>query len=300
MSLYDNYQYANQGGGAYNQGDANTYNPNIHYQQAAGYPNAQQQQQGGQQQHIPSNFNVSPEMLNFGLRTGQDIISKQRDKWMPGVSGFWVSLKYYFSVSNSYVVTKMKTVLYPLGNKYWTRTLADEYQNDGQTDQLSSKWALPKQDTNSPDLYIPLMSFVTYVLLCGLNTGIKGYGGQVFTPEVLVQTVWRCLLLQLAESVIIKLGVGVLSVSLPFLEVFSYTGYKYVGLCIGVISQLFGSTISTLASIYTTSMLAYFILKTLAAAVPVSTNTTGGPPRHLLLLAFAAMQFVVTFTLSMI
>jgi hypothetical protein len=226
------------------------------------------------------------------------LISKQRDKWMPGVSGFWISLKYYFSVSNTYVVKKLKIVLYPLANKSWTRTLADEFQNDG-GETFSSKWALPKQDTNSPDLYIPLMSFVTYVLLCGLNTGISGYGGHVFTPEILVQTIWRCLLLQLAESAIIKLGVSVLSVSLPFLDVFSYTGYKYIGLCLGVIAQVLGSTISTLTSIYTTSMLAYFILKTLAAVVPVSTGSTGGPPRHLLLLAFAAMQFVVTFTLSM-
>jgi hypothetical protein len=42
---------------------------------------------------------VSPEMLNFGLNAGQDMFNKQRDKWMPGVSGFWHSLKYYFSVS---------------------------------------------------------------------------------------------------------------------------------------------------------------------------------------------------------
>jgi hypothetical protein len=44
--------------------------------------------------------NVSPEMINFGLNAGQDILNKQKDKWMPGVSGFWSSLKYYFAVSN--------------------------------------------------------------------------------------------------------------------------------------------------------------------------------------------------------
>lgn len=42
--------------------------------------------------------NVSPEMINFGLSAGQDMLNKQRDKWMPGVSGFWHSLKYYFLV----------------------------------------------------------------------------------------------------------------------------------------------------------------------------------------------------------
>ena len=45
--------------------------------------------------------NVSPEMINFGLSAGQDMLNKQRDKWMPGVSGFWHSLKYYFLVSRN-------------------------------------------------------------------------------------------------------------------------------------------------------------------------------------------------------
>jgi hypothetical protein len=42
--------------------------------------------------------NVSPEMLNFGISAGQDIINKQTSKWMPGVSVFWLNLKFYFSV----------------------------------------------------------------------------------------------------------------------------------------------------------------------------------------------------------
>jgi hypothetical protein len=30
---------------------------------------------------------------------------------------------------------------------------------------MRNKWALPKDDTCAPDLYIPSMSFITYVLL---------------------------------------------------------------------------------------------------------------------------------------
>ena len=43
--------------------------------------------------------NVSPEVLNFGINAGQNILKQQTDRWMPGVSNFWLSLKYYFSVS---------------------------------------------------------------------------------------------------------------------------------------------------------------------------------------------------------
>jgi hypothetical protein len=58
---------------------------------------------GDQQPPRPADFlnsfqNVSPEMLNFGLHAGQDLLQKQKDRFMPGVSTFWQSLKIYFAV----------------------------------------------------------------------------------------------------------------------------------------------------------------------------------------------------------
>lgn len=43
--------------------------------------------------------NVSPEMINFGLHAGQDILKKQKERLMPGFAGFVSSLRYYFAVS---------------------------------------------------------------------------------------------------------------------------------------------------------------------------------------------------------
>ena len=86
-----------------------------------------------------------------------------------------------------------------------------------------------------------------------------------------------------------------MSVSLPFLDIFAYTGYKYVGLCINTISRMFGSTFSFITSVYVSAMLGYFVLKSLAAVVPAATSN--GPPRHLMLLGFASLQFVVSFIL---
>jgi hypothetical protein len=81
------------------------------------YQHQQQQHQHQQQQQqfnhassqdvtpnaFPQFHNVSPEMINFGLNAGQDLLKKQKDKWMPGVSGFWDSLKFYFAVSICFV-----------------------------------------------------------------------------------------------------------------------------------------------------------------------------------------------------
>ena len=137
------------------------------------------------------------------------------------------------------------------------------------------------------------MAFMTYVLLYGLG---KGLGATGFTPDVIIQGIWRCLLLHLIEAGFVKLGVNLMSVPVPFLDIFAYTGYKYVALCINLVSRLLGGYASFVVAMYTASMLAYFMLKTMAAVVPPATST--GPPRHLMLLGFAAVQFLVVLMLS--
>lgn len=159
----------------------------------------------------------------------------------------------------------------------------------------SHKWATPRYDVNSPDLYIPLMAFFTYVLLTGFS---KGMTTASFSPEVLVVAVWRCLTLQLVESLVIKFGLNLMSVSLPFLDIFAYTGYKYVGLCVNKLTLLLGVRLVYYTSaLYTSGMLGFFVLKSMAAVVPPSTTT--GPPRHLMLIGFSALQFFVAFVLSL-
>lgn len=238
---------------------------------------------------------VSPDMMNFGISAGQEIINKQRDRLMPGVSTFWLSLKFYFSVSHTYITKKIQVVVYPYSNKEWKRIPADEYDRGDEAENYSAKWALPKQDHNCPDLYIPLMSFATYVLLSGLKSGMTG--GKVFTPEILVQTIWRCLILSSVEALIFKLGVNVMSVAIPFLDLLAYQGYIYVGLCISLISRLLGTFVSFVVAVYIAVMLAIFTLKTFVAIVP-SNSDAPGPPRHVVLLGFAVMQGIVSLILS--
>lgn len=143
----------------------------------------------------------------------------------------------------------------------------------------------------APDLYIPLMSFITYALLIGLRKGL----GSGFTPDILINSIWRCLILQLCETMVIKFGLSVMQVPLPMLDVFAYTGYKYVGLSLSTVARALGGTISLLVGFYSSASLGYFILKSMAAVVPASHST--GPPRHLMLLGFAAIQFFVSFIL---
>ena len=118
----------------------------MDYRQQPGFP-----QQGGQQhphqqipqqssgtypggiiggQNAPGNADyyskLSPEMLNFGLSAGQDLLNRQKAKWLPGMTDFFISLRIYFAVSNSYVLKKLSILLYPISNQYWGRIAADE------------------------------------------------------------------------------------------------------------------------------------------------------------------------------
>ena len=119
--------------------------------------------------------------------------------------------------------------------------------------------------------------------------------GSGFTPEVLIQSIWRCFMLQLLETVVIKFGLSLMQVPLPFLDVVAYTGYKYVPLCLNTLAGGLGKYVGLFVTLYTSFALAFFILKAMAAVVPATVST--GPQRHLMLLGFAGIQLVVTVIL---
>ena len=145
---------------------------------------------------------------------------------------------------------------------------------------------------NAPDLYIPCMAFSTYILLVGFSNGQSNQ----FTPEALFQAAYSCVIFQVFETFIIKFGLSsLLYVHLPFLDLYAYTGYKYVGLCFCMLSSLLGSTIYFLFALYTSFSVAYFVLKSMAMAVPSSVEGSSVVPRHLVLLGFATTQLIVNF-----
>ena len=84
-------------------------------------------------------------------------------------------LRHYFSVDTLYVATKLKVLVIPFTHKNWQQT-KDPTSTTGRS--------APRADVNSPDLYIPVMSLVTYIVLVGLQMGWT----HTFTPEVLSKT----------------------------------------------------------------------------------------------------------------
>ena len=88
----------------------------------------------------------------------------------------------------------------------------------------------PREDVNSPDMYIPVMAFVTYILISTLLAGLRGQ----FHPEVMGSTFGYALAVVLVEIAILKLGTYILSITSEsqLLDLVAYSGYKFVGVIV--------------------------------------------------------------------
>ncbi|XP_063902008.1 uncharacterized protein LOC135121626 isoform X2 [Zophobas morio] len=153
--------------------------------------------------------------------------------------GAWIdSVKYYFQVNTTYVSYKIILLLFPYRHKDWKRK-----EVIGTSSGIPS-FITPNEDINAPDLYLPVISFVTYVLLCGAYFGKNN----TFTPEKLGLVASSALLWLLLEVGILYLSFYFLTVrgNYSCLDFFSYSGYKYVSLCFVALSLLFRGDLKVL------------------------------------------------------
>ncbi|XP_063527766.1 protein YIF1A isoform X5 [Pongo pygmaeus] len=102
-------------------------------------------------------------MANVAMAYGSSIASHGKDMVHKELHRF-VSvskLKYFFAVDTAYVAKKLGLLVFPYTHQNWEV----QYSRDVPLP--------PRQDLNAPDLYIPTMAFITYVLLAGMALGIQ-------------------------------------------------------------------------------------------------------------------------------
>ena len=151
------------------------------------------------------------------------------------------ALKHYFNVSNSYVLNKLALVLFPWRHKPWTRQqarlTATSASASGQLiqQQYSSMFLPPRDDLNSPDMYIPVMALVTYILLSAMLAGFRGS----FHPELLGSITTTAIAVIVFEIVCLKMAMYILSISndSQLLDLVAYSGYKFVGIIITLLAS---------------------------------------------------------------
>ena len=184
-------------------------------------------------------------------------------------------LNYYFRVSNSYVFRKILLILFPYRNKNWTRFTAENPGTSGNTANVA--FAPPSQDINAPDLYIPLMSFITYILLWAVFQGLKGD----FHPQLFGYLASQTLACSFLDILIFKVGLYLLNCSTQssLWDLISFSGYKYVTIITLLCwKHLIGGSWMVyygVVVVFTTS-LALFLMRSLKFLVLPSANTAAG------------------------
>jgi protein transport protein YIF1 len=161
-------------------------------------------------------------------------------------------------------------------------------------------------DECAPDLYIPIMAGITYVLISAFLTGTVGK----FNPQVIPSITTYCFIIQLLEVLCIRFGFYLMQSHVAVLDLFSYTGYKYFGLCINMITAMIigrhglnvfkavgGIRTYYISFIWTASALSYFMLKTMANNIPLHTSPNG-PKREIMVLLFASSQLITMWLIS--
>ncbi|KAM0453886.1 hypothetical protein ACHAPV_007523 [Trichoderma viride] len=243
--------------------------------------NPYQQQQGG---NMGNAFGAYGQFMNdptaqvaaqFGqtaFKHGQEYVEQNIGRYV-NVS----ALKYYFNVSNFYVINKLFIVLFPWRHKPWSRK-----QVAGANGQ-DLRYLPPRDDINSPDMYIPVMALVTYILLSTLVAGIRGK----FNPELFGYTATTALGVVIFEIIALKVGCYLLSISSQsqLLDLIAYSGYKFVGIITTIaIAEVVnggkgtGGWVGWLVFIYTFLANSLFLMRSLKyVLLPETSSNSGGP-----------------------
>jgi hypothetical protein len=215
-------------------------------------------------------------------------------KYLPGASSLWNSLRYYFHVDNRYVLRKISLVVFPWAHKDWQRIhVGDDGGSRGVAD-----FAPPVADLNAPDMYLPVMSFVTYLLCLGFLKGTV----KAFNPEVLVNNFSTSLLAAAFEVACVKGGLYYLAehVHVSWLDLFALSGYKYVALALALLLGIaLGMTAYKGAMLYSCAAVAFFMYQTMDRTVPrPGPDQAGHKRRKNLVIAAGALQCAAMFFLG--
>ncbi|XP_005799541.1 protein YIF1A [Xiphophorus maculatus] len=190
---------------------------------------------------------------------GKDIVNKEINRFM-SVN----KLKYFFAVDTRYVLKKLMILMFPYTHQDWEV----RYHRDTPL--------TPRQDVNAPDLYIPTMAFITYILLAGMALGIQ----KRFSPEVLGLCASTALVWIIIEVLVMLLSLYLLTVhsDLSTFDLIAYSGYKYVGMIFTVMCGLmFGSDGYYVALAWSSCALMFFIVRSLKMKIlpSISSDSMG-------------------------
>lgn len=230
---------------------------------------------------------MNDQTAQMGFQVGQKAVMASQEYMEQSINRYVSipALKHYFNVSTSYVLRKILLVLFPWRHKPWSREQrpSSTVQDPGAPNTAYSYYFLPpRDDLNSPDMYIPVMAFVTYILLSTLLAGLRG----AFHPEVMGLTATAAFAVVAVEILGLKFGTYILSISndSQLLDLVAYSGYKFVGVIVTlVVAEILnggngtGGWVGWTVFTYTFLANAFFLLRSLKyVLLPDSSSSPAG------------------------
>ncbi|GBG26967.1 Protein YIF1B [Hondaea fermentalgiana] len=248
-----------------------------------------------------ANLAENPMLQSVAKENFLQMQAQLTNKYMPGASSFWNSLRYYFHVDNRYVIRKLGLLIFPWRHRQWARIrFNDESMNNDPSAPRTIDFAPPIGDVNAPDLYLPTMASITYILFIGLLKGTT----KSFNPDVLQNTFSTCTLVLMVEIGAMKGSLyslpGGADVKPALLDMVAFAGYKYVLVALNLfIGISLGRTVYNVVMFYLCLCMAFFVYRTMEQAVPAPAYEDTGHKRRLyFLVACAALQFLTIFFLG--
>lgn len=230
----------------------------------------------------PNNYMIPDPLI---AAAGQQFIGQYSQNLVDNTGG-WIdrNLRPLFAIDDGYVVKKLGFLVFPFLHRRW----------HGSHEQ-------PRENIVQPDLYIPLMAFMTYVLAASYMLGLK----DKFSPEqlgILSSSALVCLTLEVGLMVIL-FNLFNVRTWYSFLHYVAFCGYKFVPIIVAILISLPFKTTGYYITIgYTTLALSYYLLKSFHVAIEAGnhenfdhkTSRTG----IYLVGLFCLLQPVVMFWLS--
>lgn len=211
----------------------------------------------------------------------QDLMNKGR-------SWFDNSLKYYFAVDTGYVLKKLLLLFFPFAQKDWLPKYT------------SNEQVAPRDDLNVPDLYIPCMAFVTYILAAGSIFGLKN----AFSPEKLGMQASYALFWLILEVAMCLMVLYLMNIrnTLGFFHLVSYCSYKFVFMIVMVSSYVLIESSYYWLLIYSSISLGYFLIRSLNTTIQTNPNAIAAHGTTkvglYLILGLAAVQPFIMYWLT--
>lgn len=192
---------------------------------------------------------------------GKDIVDKNIEKVMSSSK-----VKYYFAVDTAYVGKKLGLLFFPFTHSDWSI----RYNQD--------EPIAPRYEINAPDLYIPSMAFVTYLLVAGMVLGTQDR----FTPEQLGTQASSALVWLIIEMLAFSLSLYVMNLksAIKYLDIIAYCGYKFVGMTASLLAGVLSSTtVYYCVLLWFCLALVFFLMRTLRVQIMPHSEVEDGHTR---------------------